>query len=138
MRKRFGTPTGPVSQLAKAIWPHERFASREATASWANATATRITLDDWLGRAFATSSRRAAELPLACHEGATTRITADCVVGEIRGKLEMHAVDSNDGLATVDHMDEVGQVQATFDPAAGWDHPRFYRNLGFDLASRAL
>ena len=59
-------------------------------------------------------------------------------------------VDANDGLATVagakhgefrgcipaDHMDEVGQVQDTYDPATGWDHLRFYRNVAFDLAAR--
>ena len=59
-------------------------------------------------------------------------------------------VDANDGLATVagarhgdfrgcfpaDHMDEVGQVQDTFDPATGWDHLRFYRNVAFELAAR--
>ena len=58
--------------------------------------------------------------------------------------------DANDGLATVagakhgefrgcfpaDHMDEVGQVQDTFDPATGFDHLRFYRNVAFDLSAR--
>ena len=58
--------------------------------------------------------------------------------------------DANDGVATVasakhglfrgcipaDHMDEVGQVQDTYDPATGWDHLRFYRNVAFDLAAR--
>ena len=67
------------------------------------------------------------------------------IVGHGRG-------DANDGLATVagakhgafrgcipaDHMDEVGQVQDTFDPATGWDHLRFYRNVAFELASRGL
>jgi triacylglycerol lipase len=61
-------------------------------------------------------------------------------------------VDPNDGLATVasakhgvfrgcipaDHMDEVGQVQDTYDPATGWDHLRFYRNVAFELAARGL
>lgn len=57
--------------------------------------------------------------------------------------------EPNDGLATVagskhgtfrgcipaDHMDEVGQVMDTFDPATGWDHLRFYRNVAFELAA---
>jgi triacylglycerol lipase len=61
-------------------------------------------------------------------------------------------VDANDGLATVagakhgefrgcipaDHMDEVGQVQDTYDAATGFDHLRFYRNVAFDLAARRL
>lgn len=60
--------------------------------------------------------------------------------------------DANDGLATVvgakhgnfrgcipaDHMDEVGQVQDTFDPATGWDHLRFYRNVAFELSTRGF
>ncbi|MDB4964022.1 MAG: Lipase precursor [Myxococcales bacterium] len=59
---------------------------------------------------------------------------------------------ANDGVATVagakhgvfrgcipaDHMDQVGQVQDTFDPATGWDHLRFYRNVAFELAARGL
>lgn len=61
-------------------------------------------------------------------------------------------VDANDGLATVagakhgefrgcipaDHMDEVGQVQDTYDKATGFDHLRFYRNVAFELAARRL
>jgi hypothetical protein len=60
--------------------------------------------------------------------------------------------DANDGVATVagtkhgvfrtcipaDHMDEVGQVQDTFDPTTGWDHLRFYRDVAFELAARGL
>jgi triacylglycerol lipase len=60
--------------------------------------------------------------------------------------------DINDGFATVegskhgefrgcfpsDHMDEVGQVQDTYDKATGFDHLRFYRNLAFDLSAREL
>lgn len=60
--------------------------------------------------------------------------------------------DANDGLATVagakhgvfrgcipaDHMDEVGQVQDTYDPATGWDHLRFYRNVAFELSARGF
>jgi triacylglycerol lipase len=67
------------------------------------------------------------------------------VVGHDRG-------DANDGVATVesakhglfrgcfpaDHMDEVGQVQDTYDRATGFDHLRFYRNLAFDLAARGF
>ena len=60
--------------------------------------------------------------------------------------------DANDGMATVagakhgvfrgcipaDHMDEVGQVQDTYDKATGFDHLRFYRNVSFELAARGL
>ncbi|HEY4059846.1 MAG TPA: triacylglycerol lipase [Kofleriaceae bacterium] len=61
-------------------------------------------------------------------------------------------VDANDGVSTVasakhgefrgcipaDHMDEVGQVMDTFDPATGWDHLRFYRNVAFELAAKGF
>lgn len=72
------------------------------------------------------------------------------VVGH--GSLTGQGVEPNDGLATVagakhgefrgcipaDHMDEVGQVQDTYDRATGFDHLRFYRNMAFDLASRGF
>jgi triacylglycerol lipase len=67
------------------------------------------------------------------------------IVGHGRG-------DANDGVATVagakhgtfrgcipaDHMDEVGQVQDTYDTATGFDHLRFYRNMAFELAAAGL
>jgi triacylglycerol lipase len=67
------------------------------------------------------------------------------ITGHSRGDL-------NDGLATVagakhgvfrgcipaDHMDEVGQVMDTYDPATGWDHLRFYRTVAFELSARGL
>jgi triacylglycerol lipase len=60
--------------------------------------------------------------------------------------------DANDGVATVtsakhgvfrgcfpaDHMDEVGQVNHTYDVATGFDHLRFYRNVAFELANKGL
>lgn len=60
--------------------------------------------------------------------------------------------DANDGVATVqsaklgafrgcipaDHMDEVGQIQDTYDRATGFDHLRFYRNVAFELAKAGL
>jgi hypothetical protein len=35
-------------------------------------------------------------------------------------------------------MDEVDQVQDTYDKATGFDHLRFYRNVSFELAARGL
>ena len=62
------------------------------------------------------------------------------------------AGEPNDGVTTVtsakhgefrgcipaDHMDEVGQVQDTYDTATGWDHLRFYRNVAFELSAKGF
>lgn len=71
------------------------------------------------------------------------------LVWKVTGHAGAAGVEANDGLATVagakhgtfrgcipaDHMDEVGQVQDTYDVATGWDHLRFYRNVAFELAA---
>lgn len=122
----------------------------------ANPDDSRVYYQSWAGVSSPTGVASAVDLS-ACDgkflAGPDAMDKLGTVMPSLIWKIVGHGgTDANDGLATVkgakhgtfrgcipaDHMDEVGQVQDTFDPATGWDHLRFYRNVAFELATRGF
>lgn len=122
----------------------------------ANPDVAGVYYQSWAGVSSRTGVASSVDLAVCGGQGLIAPGTMDklgTVMPSLVWRVVGHGgVDANDGVATVasakhgvfrgcipaDHMDEVGQIQDTFDPATGWDHLRFYRNVAFELAARGL
>lgn len=122
----------------------------------ANPDAAGVYYQSWAGVSSPTGVASAVDLSvcegkLIIHPGTMDKLGV--LMPSLVWKVSGHnGRDTNDGMITVasakhgtfrgcipaDHMDEVGQVQDTYNTATGFSHLRFYRNVAFELASKGF